>query len=140
MDAINTPGPTGRTQLQAAAIRQHLETVVGTGDWAALWVDATAIGGESVKRSSPLGWSSELSYLGAAQATFLLVAKDGELLASDALSTFGFRVFDFASFSGGIGAKDPWRPPRLLNVELLEVLAVLVGLVIILLMLQAIFD
>lgn len=138
-DAINTPGSNGRTRLQAAAMRQHLETVAGKDDWAALWVDSTGMGGDRVDRSSPLGWSSEVGYVAGAQVMYLLVAKDGSLLASDASTRYGFRVFDFASVSGGVGEPDPWRPPRLLNIELLEILAVIVVLVILLLMLQVIF-
>jgi hypothetical protein len=139
LQAVNTQTPPGLSPIQTAAMREHVDSIAGIGDWAALWVDVTAMGGDRAQRSSPLGWNSEVSYLGAGQATYLLVAKDGQLLASDAQAAFGFRSFDFNDFVGSMDPQQPWRVPRRLNVELFEVLAVIVMLVIVLLIIQKVF-
>ena len=138
LGALALPGPAGRSPLQAAASRQHLKSI-GGDDWAVLWLDVTAMGGDRTDRSSPLGWNSEVSYLGGVQATYLLVDKDGPLLAAGAPTSFGFRTFDFESFYDASGTDPAWRPPRLLNIELIEVIVVVVVLILILLIIGEIF-
>jgi hypothetical protein len=84
--------------LVQAALRQQIRVLTNNDDPCLLWVDIGASGGDLVTKKSPLGWNSQVTFLGAVQAVFLLGSSGGLVLASGAPTSFGYRTYDFDSF------------------------------------------
>ncbi len=103
----------------------------GDDDPCLLWLDVTASGGDVVTKKSPLSWNSEVSFLGAVQAVYLLATSSGKLLASGAATKFGFRTWDFDDFFGD-SRKGTMRQVRDLASDLAEPLVLILVLGIVL--------
>ena len=90
----------GTAPVVQAALRQQIRVATSDNEPLLLWLDITSSGGDMVTKKSPLGWNSEVSFLGAVQAVYLLVSSSGTIAASGAESQFGHRTYDFDRFFG----------------------------------------
>jgi len=137
LDDLTKPPASGSSPLVQAALREQIKELAHGKETAVLWVDVSATGGDSVKRQSPLGWNSQVSFLGAAQAVYLLVSSDGQVLVSGAQDSFGYQTFDFDEFFDASTASS--RATRWLSGPA-EALSVLVALVVVIVLIGWLFN